>query len=72
MTLEGELPSAQGGVPIYETIWLSSAQTQCEGKAQTAAATHCCAGCGQIEPGWQQPYGQGDDPASYKPGEKQK
>lgn len=48
MTLEGELPSAQGGVPIYETIWLSSAQTQCEGKAQTAAATHCCAGCGQI------------------------
>lgn len=58
MTVEGELPSAQGGTAIYKTVWLPAAQTRCEGKAQTAAATHRCAGCGQAEPGWQLPLGR--------------
>lgn len=32
MTLEGELPLAQREVAVYETIWLSAAQTSREGR----------------------------------------
>lgn len=33
MTLEGELPLAQREVAVYETIWLSAAQTPHEGRS---------------------------------------